>query len=214
MNYEPVIGMEIHSELMTEAKVFCTCSQRFGERANSQVCPICIGMPGVLPVLNKTAFEYALRTAIALNCEIREVTTFDRKNYYYPDLPKNYQVSQNYAQLAVNGWIDIDVNGSKKRVGINNVHLEEDAGKLLHPVTPGSDYSLVDLNRSGVTLLETVTEPDMRNVDEAEAFMNTFRNLLQYLEVCSGKMQEGVLRFEINISVRPAGEKKSAPKRR
>ena len=206
MEFEPVVGIEIHSELATESKVFCGCAQKFGERPNSLVCPVCMGLPGALPVLNKKALELSLRTAIALHCEIPQFTVFDRKNYYYPDLPKNYQISQNYNQLGKNGYIDIDIGGTKKRIRINNVHLEEDAGKLLHP-EEADDYSLVDLNRSASTLLETVTEPDIRSLEEADVFMNTFKNLLQYLEVCSCKMQEGVLRFEVNISVRPAGDK-------
>lgn len=205
MEFEPVIGMEIHVELMTESKVFCGCPTKFGAPPNSQVCPVCLGMPGVLPVLNKKALELALRTAIALNCTINEVTMFDRKNYYYPDLPKNYQISQNYHNLGVNGWIIIDVGGEKKRININNVHLEEDAGKLLHPQDGSADYSLVDLNRAGVPLLEIVTAPDMRSSEEALVFMQTLRNFLQYLEVSDCKMQEGKLRFEVNISVRPKG---------
>jgi len=205
MEFEPVIGMEIHVELMTESKVFCGCPTKFGAPPNSQVCPVCIGMPGVLPVLNKKALELALRTAIALNCTINEFTMFDRKNYYYPDLPKNYQISQNYHNLGVNGWIIIDVGGEKKRININNVHLEEDAGKLLHPQDGTANYSLVDLNRAGVPLLEIVTAPDMRSAEEALVFMQTLRNFLQYLEVSDCKMQEGKLRFEVNISVRPKG---------
>jgi aspartyl-tRNA(Asn)/glutamyl-tRNA(Gln) amidotransferase subunit B len=164
-------------------------------------------MPGSLPVLNRQAIEFALRTAIALNCEIPERTAFDRKNYYYPDLPKNYQISQQYAALGTNGYIDIDVNGDTRRVRINNVHLEEDAGKLLHPeqAIGADDYSLVDLNRAGTPLLEIVSEPDLRSQEDALAYMNTLKNLLEYLEVSDCKMQEGRLRFEVNISVRPAG---------
>ncbi len=196
--------MEIHTELLTESKVFCGCSTTFGAPPNSQVCPVCIGMPGVLPVLNKKALELSIRTALALNCTVNETTLFDRKNYYYPDLPKNYQISQNYRNLGVDGALEIDVDGEKKRIGINNIHLEEDAGKLLHPEGEAT-YSLVDLNRAGIPLLEIVTEPDMRSVEEAYTFMQTLRNLLQYLEVSECKMQEGQLRFEVNISVRPEG---------
>lgn len=212
MNFEPVIGMEIHVELMTASKVFCGCPTKFGAPPNSQVCPVCLGMPGVLPVLNKKALELALRVALALNCQINEHTQFDRKNYYYPDLPKNYQISQNYKNLGVNGWIIIDVKGEKKRIGIINVHLEEDAGKLLHPEEGTANYSLVDLNRAGVPLLEIVTAPDMHSVDEAYTFMHTLRNFLQYLQVSDCKMQEGSLRFEVNISLRPAGAEKLGTK--
>ena len=204
---EPVIGFEVHVELCTATKIWCGCSTAFGSEPNTQVCPVCLGMPGSLPVLNRQAIEFALRTAIALNCHIPERTSFDRKNYYYPDLPKNYQISQQYAELGTGGHIDIDVNGAIKRVRINNVHLEEDAGKLLHPENSigGDDYSLVDLNRAGTPLLEIVSEPDLTSQEDALAYMNTLKNLLEYLEVSDCKMQEGRLRFEVNISVRPAG---------
>jgi aspartyl-tRNA(Asn)/glutamyl-tRNA(Gln) amidotransferase subunit B len=203
--YEPVIGMEVHVELATDSKIFCGCSTRFGQAPNTQTCPICLGMPGVLPVVNKKAVEFTIRTAIALNCKLNERTWFDRKNYYYPDLPKNYQISQNYACLGVNGWIEIPVGDTTKKVRINNVHLEEDAGKLLHPEIPGADYSLVDLNRAGTPLIEIVSEPDMASQEEALAYMMTLKNLLEYIEVSDCKMQEGRLRFEVNISVREAG---------
>ncbi|MBX7246666.1 MAG: Asp-tRNA(Asn)/Glu-tRNA(Gln) amidotransferase subunit GatB [Candidatus Sumerlaeaceae bacterium] len=205
--YEPVIGFEVHTELSTATKIFCGCDITYGAPPNTQVCPICLGMPGVLPVLNRQAIEYTIRTAIALNCEITERTVFDRKNYYYPDLPKNYQISQNYASLGLNGYVDLDVNGTTKRVRINNVHLEEDAGKLIHPDIPGADYSLVDLNRAGTALIEIVSEPDIDNADEALAYMQTLKNLLEYIEVSDCKMQEGRLRFEVNISVREVGTK-------
>jgi len=163
-------------------------------------------MPGVLPVLNKKALEYSIRTALTLNCHINEVILFDRKNYYYPDLPKNYQISQNYCYLGINGILEIAVDGRSKRVAINNVHLEEDAGKLLHPSTASADYSLVDLNRTGLPLLEIVTEPDMRGIKEAQIFMMTLKNLLQYIEVSDCKMEEGSLRFEVNVSLRAQGQ--------
>lgn len=210
--YEPVVGFEVHVELRTASKIFCGCSTRFGAPPNTQVCPICLGMPGVLPVVNRKAIEFTIRTAIALNCRINEYTTFDRKNYYYPDLPKNYQISQNYACLGTDGWVDIDVDGTTKRVRINNVHLEEDAGKLLHPDVAGADYSLVDLNRAGTPLIEIVSEPDMGSPEEAEAYMNTLKNLLEYIEVSDCKMQEGRLRFELNISVREVGTTKLGTK--
>lgn len=211
--YEPVIGFEVHVELCTETKIFCGCSTRFGAPPNTQTCPVCLGMPGVLPVVNRKAVEFGIRTAMALNCELTEHTVFDRKNYYYPDLPKNYQISQNYAPLGVGGWVDIDVNGTTKRVRINNLHLEEDAGKLIHPENViGEDYSLVDLNRAGTPLIEIVSEPDMGSLDDALAYMNTLKNLLEYLEVSDCKMQEGRLRFEANISVREQGTTKLGTK--
>ncbi len=210
--FEPVIGMEVHVELATESKIFCGCSTRFGQEPNTQTCPICLGMPGVLPVVNRKAVEFTIRTALALNCLINERTWFDRKNYYYPDLPKNYQISQNYACLGVNGWIEIPVGDSVKRVRINNVHLEEDAGKLVHTELPGADYSLVDLNRAGTPLIEIVSEPDMASAEEALAYMVTLKNLLEYIEVSDCKMQEGRLRFEVNISLREAGSSKLGTK--
>lgn len=210
--YEPVIGMEVHVELATESKIFCGCSTRFGQAPNTQTCPICLGMPGVLPVVNRKAVEFTIRTAIALNCRVNERTWFDRKNYYYPDLPKNYQISQNYACLGVDGWLEIPVGDGVKRVRINNVHLEEDAGKLVHPELPGADYSLVDLNRAGTPLIEIVSEPDMASPEEALAYMVTLKNLLEYIEVSDCKMQEGRLRFEVNISMREAGSTKFGTK--
>lgn len=212
MKYETVIGMEVHTELATKTKVFCGCSTEFGAPPNTHVCPVCLGLPGSLPVLNKKAFELSIRTAIAMGCEIADVTRFDRKNYYYPDLPKNYQISQQYQCLGTNGSIEIDVNGTLKTIRINNIHLEEDAGKNIHSDVPGADHSLVDLNRTGTPLLEIVTEPDMGSIDEAVAFMNTLKNLLQYIEVSDCKMQEGSLRFEANISVRPEGTEKLGEK--
>lgn len=206
MEIEPVIGIEIHTELSTKSKIFCGCSTQFGSPPNTQVCPVCLGMPGTLPVLNKSALEFTIRTALALNCEITEHTIFDRKNYYYPDLPKNYQISQNYACLGYNGWIEIPIKEDKKRIDILNVHLEEDAGKNVHPETRDSeDFSLVDLNRAGMPLIEIVSAPDMNGHEEAVAYMSAMKNLLQYLEVSDCRMQEGHLRFEVNISVKPKG---------
>lgn len=214
VSYEPVIGFEVHVELCTATKVWCGCPTTFGAPPNTQVCPVCLGMPGSLPVLNRQAIEFAIRTAIALNCDIPERCVFDRKNYYYPDLPKNYQISQQYAPVGTGGWLDIEVNGTTKRIRMNNIHLEEDAGKLIHPenLPLGEDYSLVDLNRAGTPLLEIVSEPDLRSADEALAYMNTLKNLLEYLEVSDCKMQEGRLRFEVNISVREAGTEKLGTK--
>jgi len=191
MRYEVVIGLETHAELLTATKLWCGCSTRFGAPPNTQTCPVCLGMPGVLPVLNRRAFELAVRAALALRCRVNRTTFFDRKNYYYPDLPKNYQISQNYCNLGTDGW---------------NVHLEEDAGKSIHAEGPGADYSLVDLNRAGVPLLEIVSAPDMRSVEEAEAYMHALRQLLLYCEVSDCKMQEGSLRFEASISLRRPGQ--------
>ena len=210
MDYEPVIGLETHAELLTESKLWCACSTRFGQAPNSQTCPVCLGMPGVLPVLNGRAFELALKAALALDCTINRPTFFDRKNYYYPDLPKNYQVSQNYSNLGVDGRLELPTE-PPRTVGITNVHLEEDAGKNLHvehaagASGSGADYSLVDLNRAGTPLLEIVSAPDMHSVEEADAYMQTLRQILLYTQVSDCKMQEGSLRFEASISMRPAG---------
>jgi aspartyl-tRNA(Asn)/glutamyl-tRNA(Gln) amidotransferase subunit B len=204
MKYEPVIGLEVHCELDTRSKLFCGCSTAFGGAPNSQVCPVCLGMPGVLPVLNRTAFDYALKAALALECTVAERTCFDRKNYYYPDLPKNYQISQNYRNLGEGGRVDVLVDGAVKSVGIWNVHLEEDAGKLIHSER-GESHSLVDLNRAGRPLLEIVSAPDLRSADEAEAYMRTLRAILRYTGVSDCKMEEGKLRFEPSVSVRPVG---------
>ena len=208
MEYEVVVGLETHAELATVTKLFCGCSTKFGAEPNTQVCPVCLGMPGVLPVMNKKAFEYALKAAIALNCRIDEFTNFDRKSYYYPDLPKNYQISQNYYNLGVEGYMDISVNSVISRVRIHNVHLEEEAGKLIHPEEVDADYSLVDFNRAGVPLLEIVSYPDMRNVDEVESYMQTLRKILLYTGISDCKMQEGSLRFEASISLRKKGSDK------
>jgi aspartyl-tRNA(Asn)/glutamyl-tRNA(Gln) amidotransferase subunit B len=208
MEYEVVVGLETHAELSTITKLFCGCSTKFGAEPNSQVCPVCLGMPGVLPVMNKKAFESAMKVAIALNCTINKFTNFDRKSYYYPDLPKNYQISQNYYNLGVDGYMNIDVNCTIKKVRIHNVHLEEEAGKLIHPEEVGANYSLVDFNRAGVPLLEIVSQPDMRSTDEVESYMQTLRKILLYTEVSDCKMQEGSLRFEASISLRKKGTEK------
>ncbi len=210
--FETVIGFEIHTELLTRSKVWCGCSTQFGQPPNTQVCPICLGLPGSLPVLNRRALELALRACVALNCRIAPVIQFERKNYYYPDLPKNYQISQLRKNLGEAGWLEFQVGDETRRVRINNVHLEEDAGKNIHPETPGADYSLVDLNRAGTPLLEIVTEPDLRSAAEAAAFMNAMKSLLEYLEVSDCNMHEGRLRFELNISQRRAGEERLGTK--
>ena len=205
MKYEVVMGLETHAELNTVSKLFCGCSTKFGSEPNTQTCPICLGLPGVLPVMNERAFGHSLKAAIALNCEIGRFASFDRKNYYYPDLPKNYQISQNYFNIGNNGYVDIIVKGEEKRLGIHNVHLEEEAGKLIHPEKSDADYSLVDFNRAGVPLLEIVTEPDMRTIEEVESYMQILKNVLLYIGVSDCKMQEGSLRFEASISLREKG---------
>ena len=205
MKYEVVIGLETHAELDTESKLFCGCSTKFGSEPNTQTCPVCLGLPGVLPVMNKKAFGYSLKAAVTLHCEINQFTNFDRKSYYYPDLPKNYQTSQNYFNIGNNGYVDMVVDGKEKRINIHNVHLEEEAGKLVHPEASDANYSLVDFNRAGVPLLEIVTQPDMRSIEEVESYMQTLRNILLYIGVSDCKMQEGSLRFEASISLREHG---------
>ena len=205
MPWEAVIGAEVHVELATRTKLFCGCRTDFGAPPNTQTCPVCLGLPGTLPVMNRLAFEYSLRIALALNCRVDPETNFDRKNYYYPDLPKNYQISQSYHNLGREGYLDILVGGELRRVGIWNVHLEEDAGKLVHPEGPGQDATLVDLNRAGTPLLEIVSAPDMRTSAEVDSFMRALRNVLLYTGVSDCKMQEGRLRFEPSISLRQVG---------
>jgi aspartyl-tRNA(Asn)/glutamyl-tRNA(Gln) amidotransferase subunit B len=202
--YEAVIGMEVHTELLTESKMFCGCRNAFGGEPNTRCCPVCLGMPGALPVINRKAVEHVIRTALALNCRITPNAKFDRKNYFYPDLPKGYQISQYDLPIGVNGWLDIDVDGKATRVHIRRVHLEEDTGKLFHVV---GDESEVDYNRSGVPLMEIVTEfpPDMHTPDEARAYLTKLRSILTYIGVSDGKMEEGSLRCEPNLSVRPKG---------
>lgn len=206
MSYEVVIGLEVHTELKTESKIFCGCSTKFGSEQNTNVCPVCLGLPGVLPVLNEKVVDFAVRTGLALNCQILPFSKFDRKNYYYPDLPKNFQTSQSDLPIAVNGYLDIEVNGETKRIGITRVHMEEDAGKLVHAGTIArSDYALVDYNRTGVPLLEIVSEPDIRSAEEAKAYLEKLKAILQYIDVSDCKMEEGSLRCDANISLRPMG---------
>lgn len=213
MEFEPVIGFETHVELASKSKVFCDTRAEFGGEPNSYVCEVCLGLPGTLPVLNKASMEMSLKVALAMNCEIPEVTEFDRKNYYYPDLPKNYQISQEYRPLGRHGTFPILLpDGSEKIIGIHNIHLEEDAGKLVHDSYKGRTVSLVDLNRASTSLLEIVSEPDLRTPKEAEIFMETMRSVLRYLEVSDCKMQEGSLRFELNISMRPKGQQEYGTK--
>lgn len=207
MEYEAVIGLEVHAELATQTKMFCSCRVVDSTQAapNTAVCPVCAGMPGVLPVVNQLAVEYAIRVGLALGCSINHTSLFDRKNYFYPDLPKGYQISQYEHPLASNGYLVIDTSQGEKTIRIRRAHLEEDTGKLTHVVTETEEYSLVDLNRSGVALLEIVTEPDMRSIEEARAYTTSLRAILRALGVNSGDMEKGVIRFEANVSVREAG---------
>jgi len=214
-NYETVIGLEIHAQLLAESKMFCSCSTKFGNQPNINICPVCTGQPGVLPVMNKKALDFAIKTGLALHCKIAPHSIFARKHYFYPDLPKNFQISQYELPIAENGYLEIEVNGNIKKVRINRVHLEEDAGKLVHKGSDrimGADYSLVDLNRTGVPLMEIVTEPDMHSPEEAKVFMAELRKIVRYLDVCDGNMEEGSLRCDANISLRPAGETKLGKK--
>lgn len=205
-NYETVIGLEVHVELHTNSKIFCGCSTSFGAPPNSHTCPICLGHPGVLPVLNRQAVDYAMKAAMALNCTIADISKFDRKNYFYPDSPKAYQISQFDQPIGENGWIDIEVNGQTKRIGITRLHLEEDAGKLTH--VEGGYASLVDFNRVGTPLVEIVSEPDLRSPEEAKAYLEKLKAIMQYCEVSDVKMEEGSLRCDANISLRPWGQEK------
>jgi aspartyl-tRNA(Asn)/glutamyl-tRNA(Gln) amidotransferase subunit B len=213
-DFEVVIGLEVHAELKTQTKIFCSCPNQFGALPNSNVCPVCSGMPGVLPVLNERAVEYAMLAGLALNCEVADFCKFDRKNYFYPDLPKAYQISQFDLPICKTGWVEIEsADGTAKRVGINRLHMEEDAGKLVHQGTiTTTAYSLVDLNRCGVPLIEIVSEPDMRTSQEARLYMEKLRAILLFLGVSDCKMEEGSLRCDANISIRPWGQKELGTK--
>lgn len=218
--YEAVIGLETHCQLSTNTKIFCNCSTKFGAAPNENVCPICMGMPGVLPVLNEKVLEYAVKAGLALNSQIADYSKFDRKQYFYPDLPKNYQISQYDLPIATNGWLEIELvdeagKATRKKIGITRLHMEEDAGKLVHAGSDrlsGSTYSLVDYNRTGVPLVEIVSEPDMRSGQEAAEYAQELRRILRYLGVSDGNMQEGSLRCDVNISVRPVGQEKFGTK--
>ena len=209
MKFEPVIGLEVHAQLLTDSKLFCGYSTKFGAEPNTQVDPICLGMPGVLPVLNRKAVEFAIKMALAVECEVKHKSVFARKNYFYPDLPKGYQISQYTEPVAEKGRLEIEVDGAKKIIGITRIHMEEDAGKLLHGEgAQDAAFSFVDLNRTGVPLIEIVSEPDIRSADEAQAYLKALRDILVYLGICSGNMEEGSFRCDANISVRPVGTEK------
>ena len=208
MEYEPVIGLEVHAQLLTKSKIFCGCSTAFGEEPNTLTCPVCTGQPGSLPVLNRRAVEFAIKLGLATNCRITPYSLFARKNYFYPDLPKGYQISMYEYPLAVDGFIEISVQGQKKRVKLIRIHMEEDAGKLKHGETPETaSYSYVDFNRTGVPLVEIVSGPDIRSPEEAGDYLRKLRAILQYLDICTGNMEEGSFRCDANVSVRPKGQK-------
>ena len=210
MSYEAVIGLEIHSELKTNTKIFCGCATTFGAEHNTHVCPVCLGLPGVLPTLNKRVLEFAIKAGLAMNCEINKFSKFDRKNYYYPDLPKNWQTSQYDLPICENGYVDITKsNGETKRIRITRIHMEEDAGKLVHSGTNIKDSatSNVDYNRTGVPLLEIVSEPDLSSAEEARAYMEKIKAIMEYIDVSNCRMEEGNLRADINVSLRPEGSK-------
>src|SRR2546423_1418668 len=211
--YEPVIGLEVHVQLLTNTKIFCACSTRFGDAPNSNVCPVCLGLPGTLPMLNKRVVEMATRASLALNCTVHEHSRFARKNYFYPDLPKGYQISQYELPLATNGWIEVEHDGAKKRIGITRLHLEEDAAKNLHEgFSESSTKAYIDYNRCGSPLSEIVSEPDMRTPEEAYAYLTALREIMLYTGVSDGNMEEGSLRCDANVSVRPRGAKEFGTK--
>ncbi|MBF0491806.1 MAG: Asp-tRNA(Asn)/Glu-tRNA(Gln) amidotransferase subunit GatB [Deltaproteobacteria bacterium] len=207
MNYETIIGLEVHAQLKTQTKLFCSCSTTFGAEPNSHTCPVCLALPGVLPVLNEKAVEYAIKAGLALNCNIQKKSVFARKNYFYPDLPKGYQISQYELPLCLGGQVDIELDGVKKSIHLTRIHMEEDAGKSLHDF--GDDaYSHIDLNRACTPLIEIVSEPEMRSASEAATYLKRLRDILMYIDVCDGNMEEGSFRCDANVSIRPVGQEK------
>ena len=205
--FETIIGLEVHAQLLTKSKLFCGCSTEFGKPPNQNTCPVCLGLPGALPVLNKKAVEFAIKAGLATSCKIQNKSVFARKNYFYPDLPKGYQISQYELPICLAGELEIEVEGQKKKVGITRIHMEEDAGKSIHD-HGDPDCSHIDLNRACTPLVEIVSEPDMRSKEEAGAYLRKLRDILMYLEVCDGNMEEGSFRCDANVSIRPIGEKK------
>ena len=204
MEFETVIGLEIHAQMSTNTKIFCGCSTEFGKPPNTNTCQVCLGMPGVLPVLNRKVVEYAIKMSLATNCRINQTNQFARKNYFYPDLPKGYQISQFDLPIAEHGWVDIEVDGKTSKIGLTRIHMEEDAGKLVHDDNEPKSY--VDLNRTGTPLIEIVSEPDLRSAEQAVAYLKKLHAILRYLDICDGNMQEGSFRCDANISLRPKGQ--------
>ena len=206
--YETIIGLEVHVQLATESKIFCNCSTEFGAEPNKHTCPVCLGLPGTLPVLNKKVVDYAIMAGLALNCNINSYSKFDRKNYFYPDLPKAYQISQSDYPICENGYIEIDTEEGTKKIGITRIHMEEDAGKLVHEGSiDQATASLVDYNRTGIPLIEIVSAPDIRTPSEARAYLTQLKQILQYIGVSDCNMEEGSLRCDANVSIRPVGQK-------
>ena len=205
MEFESIIGLEVHAQLLTRTKIFCSCSTEFGAPPNTHTCPVCLGMPGVLPVLNRKVVEHTIRMGLATHCTITRMSRFARKNYFYPDLPKGYQISQYECPIAEHGYVDIEINHTKKKIGITRIHMEEDAGKLQHD--PYRPISFVDFNRAGVPLIEIVSEPDIRSPEEASQYLRHLRSILRYLEICDGNMEEGSFRCDANVSIRAVGTK-------